>query len=342
MGLTWLGATSVLLLIAVAVFIALLRYYRHSAQAHIHAERSAEDIVTDEVDSAEAQSLALAEGQGQAAAYAGSKTFSAPASSSSPPEFRLKWGRISIFLPGLLALLAGIILVPCALLTDLPWVWPGLAWALALLAFASLRALALKDAKARGRNYRADPRHQPAPEQGIVLTKAQKGADQEAEQGADSQKDPKDEAGWATLGQAGQKPGADEGDQLLELAESPAQRPVKTPGQQPVNYAAKSLRYARTQPRPDRSSLEGTAGAAQMQLHADLEPRFESQQKSWQPTQVPQPTYLEVEQAQRSLPDPVEIPAYEKSASSSLKEAQQMADLASGMSLDEILKRRRA
>lgn len=122
----------------------------------------------------------------------------------------------------------------------------------------------------------------------------------------------------------------------IELRHVP-ERPARARQQLPVSHAAKALRKARTHSsapmRPDITPSFDDLPSS------DLVPRLRMDEPlpttTWQVTEVPRPTYLDVSIAHRDIPT-TELPEPEQ-----LSQTKTLAEAAS-LNLDDVLKRRRA
>lgn len=322
MNLTWLGASSVLLLLALTMFIAVPRIVRsRSPLASICAEKEAADILAEETESTPAP-LTFPAHQTDFAREAAQ----AP-SSQYQPQVLIKRGRVALFGGAVISLAAAAVLALLALISQLSWWLPLALLLVSAFSLATLRILAVRDSKKRGRRRRS--REQESP---LVLTKAAP-APAEAEQ-------------IETVSEAPLQPVRSKVKPLaqppVELSVAPAQAPTRQAGQAPLSFTAKSLRYARTHRVEHRPNLQGTAGSEELTLREETGEKFIPATSGWQPTEVPQPTYLDVEEVQRELPAPIDTDHYEKSRSKSLAEAQRLGEEEAGFQLDDILARRRA
>lgn len=216
-----------------------------------------------------------------------------------------RWKRIAIFALAALSFLTFIVTGVLAPLTSLSWHIPLLALVLSASGIFVLRWLALRDL-ARKRINRA-----PEAQVSQVILKPQ---------------------GEAT---AAPKPKVTE----LHASASGAQqeRPVKHSQQKPINYASKSLRYARTHHAPEAvaevSFKKLPSGSIELEEQKSLE-AF-----TWQVRETPRPTYLDAEVKFREETPSFELLPDEKSQSANLAEA---AAKASQLNLDDVLLRRRA
>lgn len=302
MASSWLGATSVLLVLAVIIFLALPKLLQRSQDTTIAAERFAEDIYLDaQTDLAGEPLDHTAAPHSRLAAPSEEPTQQREAEE---PAFTIYWGRVLIFGVGVFALLTAFFTSLIALFTALSWAVPATSLLVAGACVATLRAFALHDAKKRG-HYAAATRPTIEHEE-IVLRPREKSQEK------------------APL-------------TLENLPESANVRikPSKTDDQVPVAFAAKSLRYARTHHQSERPVLEGTATSTPLEERRLPEEPFESAVAEWQPTPLPEPIYTDFElvrpEGQSSIPAEFTLPVPPSSSPT----------IVSGSSLDDILNRRR-
>lgn len=304
MGISWLGASSVLLVIAVVLFLAIPRFFQRNSVTSIAAERFAEDICLDSHTGLSGEPLSHTVLAADTPTWSVSSRPARVARSQSQPEearYTIYWGRVLIFGLGLVAFLTAFLSALFALFSSSSWLVPVTSFLVALACIATLRAFALHDEKKRGRRRLAQ---NPQPQTShIVLQPAQ-------ESEAAPQKN----------------------DFLRE--ESPVRlKPKPSEDQQPVSFAAKSLRYARTHHQPERLRLEGTAKKPLRDRRLPEVP-FESSVLEWQPTPLPEPIYTDFELVQpentKFMPEAFKIP-----------EPPTSQGAPSSNSLDDILSRRR-
>lgn len=301
MASSWLGATSVLLVLVVIIFLALPKLLQRSQDTTIAAERFAEDIYLDAQTGLAGEPLAhTAAPHSRLAAPSEEPTQQREAEE---PAFTIYWGRVLIFGVGVFALLTAFFTSLIALFTALSWAVPATSLLAAGACVATLRAFALHDAKKRG--HHAVATRPTIEHEEIVLRPREKSQEK------------------APL-------------TLENLPESANVRikPSKTDDQVPVAFAAKSLRYARTHHQSERPVLEGTATSTPLEERRLPEEPFESAVAEWQPTPLPEPIYTDFElvrpEGQSSIPAEFTLPAPLSSPT-----------IVSGSSLDDILNRRR-
>ncbi|MEX3609451.1 hypothetical protein VVR12_00160 [Rothia sp. LK2588] len=314
MTLTWLGASSVLVIIAIAFLIAMPSYFARSRTSDIHAERNADDIIADDAELTDPAYDTVTPSRpdtGYAATFTGREA-------GTP----LAPGRIMLVAFVVLGLAMVLVGAPIAVMTALSWWVPGAGLLLAGGSLAALRALALADARRRGRRYRDE---YAAEASQIVLTKP--APEQQAEE-----------------------PEALRAASTVVVDDEPAEP------QRPVKQAVKSLKNARATREPSYRDLLGTAGVQELGLKHELHPAFEPATSSWEPREVPIPTYLEVAPSYAHLPQPADFASYEQakreeeaaektelSQRNAATETHESTQSATGaIALDEILRRRRA
>ncbi|MFW0121409.1 hypothetical protein [Rothia sp. CCM 9419] len=229
----------------------------------------------------------------------------------SASTYTLRYGRIIIFVMAVAFFLFSLGEALLALLGSGSWLIGGISFFCSLSCISTLRFFAIRDAQKR-RKQRAQSSAVSSP---VILEKRKPAVSPAAKRSSST-------------------PAA--------TAASPSPRrvkPVSRQGQKPSVYAAKSLRYLRTQDTSKRPQLEGTARGILVDKEK-LDPPFEPAVSSWEPTPTPIPTYLQVPVVQREQPQPFKKPSYPKSQTQSLARAQQLRGATE--TLDEILKRRRA
>ena len=223
--------------------------------------------------------------------------------SSARPVYR--WGRIAIFGAGMVSLLVALVTSVLAPFTALAWFVPVLFLGLTVASLATLRYLAIQDSKKR-KNHRK-PVVQPVEEVSQVILKPQDG----------------------------------EAKEELAASASGAQqvKPIKHRQQKPINYASKSLRYARThhQAQPEKPVEFKKLPSGRVELEEQVSLTHEG---TWEVRETPRPTYLDAEVRYRSIEtSQVTIDRPEASESATLKDA---VEKAYSMNLDDVLSRRRA
>lgn len=318
MGFSWLGASSFLLLIVVGIFLSVPRLIqRKQSSVQIVAERFAEDVCLDSHTGSAGEPLSHTSVQTAGRRPSATKAESASAATAATADstgWVIHWGRVAIFGTAVLSVLGAVILFIWALLAPAGFLAPAVLTVISVAGFATLRALAIRDAKARGRQWRQNA--QPEQVSDVVLHAPT----------------PRVKAS-----------------QDLEEPRA-THRPVKHPSAAPVSYAVKSLRHARAHHDAPRDGLEGTAEEP-LQNRRELEQPFENSIQQWEPTPLPEPVYRDIELKQPELPQELfetkfTLPALRESAtdknahgqSSSAKHTQ---TIGAGPSLDEILNRRR-
>lgn len=284
----WLGASSFLLVIAAAfTYVAMTRLSRPRFEP-IGAEKMASDVLEQE---------------------SGSSTSSDAYSFSNNTERKpSKVARLAIFGAGSLSLLLGLLFIAIAVFTGVTWVIPTCFVVMGFSAFAFLRALAVRDQRARYES--ADSSFS---ENASVAYNSD-----ETELQANPTK-------------------------VKKSASAPSSARVLQA--KPVAASVKSLRYARTHRDFERYTevAQDNDSAPQPRQQDGVPPMahhqsLEVEDTSWQPVEVPRPLYLDTEEHFQHI-EPVELQAEPQARSKTLQEA------ASGsirFDLDDVLKRRRA
>ncbi|WP_155849910.1 hypothetical protein [Arthrobacter sp. H41] len=252
---------------------------------------------------------------------------SATRSPQSLPALNVRYGRIILALAGILGLLGAVTTFPFAAFGVVPAAWPVLLGVIAVSAIALLRALAVRDRRARvNRAFAEAMWPEPAGNTGFETVVAGPPRElprtgrmpetvlfdmEQPTPPAPTETEPADPAGPGTGGKSSGEPHHEE--------------PLREPGEDPEHRS-------------------GTPGAARG--------------STWQPIDVPRPTYVDAARAERSAPAPLELPDAPKPAGrTSFKES--AAALATArpssaadepansspvgkINLDDILQRRRA
>lgn len=257
MDISWVGATSILLVISVTLFLALPRFFQYPSASQIEAERFAEDICLDSQTGMEGEPLSHT---ARVCDFSKEPT-NAGLTFSQQAIFTIRWKRVAIFGVGALSACTAFISGVFAIFTALGWGIPLGALTLTIFSLATLRSLAIRDAKIRGRRRVAE-NNQVAESEIVLQPRIQRE----------------------------KSPPSDEENLPLPIPSKPQKREQQIP----VSSASKSLRYARTHHRPQRQSLEGTSQESLSQRQLPEEP-FENSLDTWQPTPLPEPVYTDFE-----------------------------------------------
>lgn len=214
-----------------------------------------------------------------------------------------RWDRIAIFAAGSASLLIAIITGILAPFTAVAWYVPFIFFGVTVASLATLRYLALQDAKKRAKRR--------------PVSKSQQ-----------------------SVSQVVLKPQKEEPKSKVQPSESgaPQVKPIKHSQQKPINFASKSLRYARThhqdEPVQNIDFKKLPSGSIELEQQENL-----GQVETWDVRETPRPTYLDAAVSFTNETTTLDIAEPEKSESATLKEA---AVKAYGMDLDDVLSRRRA
>lgn len=233
--------------------------------------------------------------------YSGQETQKQTVPQQPAPTLVYRWDRIAIFGFGLLSLAFALITGVLFLFTSASWVLPVLGLIGAGASFAVLRYLALEDAKKRAKERRAQKKEDEASQ--LVLKPAPK-----------------------TRVSVGTPASASGAHQV---------KPIKHGQQKPVNYASKSLRYARTHHQPAQKVEFAKLPSGSIKL--EKQEAITSAAQTWEVRETPRPTYLDAQVSFRQEGEQMVMAEPVKAESASIKEAAEKA-----MNLDDVLSRRRA
>lgn len=245
-----------------------------------------------------------------------------PAAGSSP-AFRIRWGRLMLALAGMLALLTGVVTAGLRLFGVDSGILPMVALFGAVVSVALLRRLAVRD---RRRKMNA------------AFRAAMGGPEHRAARPSESGQLPAVPAG---------RPGARPESPLFD-----AEAGRSTPEPAPKPLTALDLRQA---------ALAEAAASGDTAAAVSVGPAAPASGSSWEPVDVPKPTYVEAAKAERAAPMPLDLPEAPKAVGKpSLKQASsrpaasdprtaeasegpQLTKAQSALSnLDDVLQRRRA
>jgi hypothetical protein len=246
-----------------------------------------------------------------------------PISAATSPAFRIRWGRLMLAVAGLLSLLTGVVSAALRLFGIGSGWLPAMALLGAVAAVALLRRLAVRD---RRRKMNA------------AFRAAMGGPERATARPSVPEQVPSRPAG---------RPG--------DRPESPlfdAEAGRATPEPAPKPLTALELRQAALA----EAAASGDASAA-----VAAETSAATEGSSWEPVEVPKPTYVEAAKAERAAPMPLDLPEAPKAVGKpSLKQAaarpaasdpqaaeesesKQLSKAQSALSnLDDVLQRRRA
>lgn len=255
--------------------------------------------------------------------------------SSQTDTFRIRWGKLALALIGVLALLATPVTFVVALVSPLSLWTPFLCLALVLLSFAGLRASAVNDRRVKAW-------------QRAEATVPQREAEQPAAESAKNQTALPDAAASAEADQAAVAQAS-----VQAAAEAEKQKRVAAAAQdKPFDMLAQDHAPAEVvAPTQDvttdaNQAASGTV-AAQATTAASTAPvQTPAPDTSWEPREVPAPSYVGAVRAERSAPAPLEQ-AEEKRAKevTSIRQAELdrvAEERAERLNLDAVLQRRRA
>ncbi|MBG6216475.1 hypothetical protein IWX75_000919 [Arthrobacter sp. CAN_A6] len=253
-----------------------------------------------------------------------------PGTRPSLPALNVRHGRVALALAGILGLLGAVITFPFAVFGVVPAAWPVLLGVLAVSAIVLLRILAVRDRHARVNRAFAEAMW---PEHASDTTHETIAAGPPRE-----------------LPRVGRKPDVAlfDGEQPMPPAPPETGPPLAGPADPDTGTGSPRERRdeesLRNEPDPDPERNSGTFAGVRS--------------STWQPIDVPRPTYVDAAKAERSAPVPLELPdAPKPTGRTSFKES--AAALAPGrpssaadepanpspvgkINLDDILQRRRA
>ncbi|WP_294568562.1 hypothetical protein [uncultured Arthrobacter sp.] len=263
-----------------------------------------------------------------ATAAAGSASAYRTGSSAVPgrrPALKIRRGRAAVALVGAAALPAALVTLVLAVVSVVSFWWPVAAVLVVAGAVATLRALAVRDRRARvnaafAAAMSSRPLHQAPPSTGDAVL-----------------------PGTATP-QAGGKPAQARPTTVFD-AEKPAgavEASAGTPEAPAARLTAADLKAA--------ALAVAAAGAPEANAPAATTQAPVPGTDPWEPVEVPLPTYVAAEKAQRSAPAPLELPAEPKPTvrtpikNSAAKAAPKETAAPAGtrLNLDDVLQRRRA
>ncbi|WP_159617550.1 hypothetical protein [Arthrobacter zhaoguopingii] len=262
-------------------------------------------------------------------ATAGSASAHRTGSSAVPgrrPALKIRRGRAAVALVGAAALPAALVTLVLAVISVVSFWWPVAAVLIVAAAVATLRTLAVRDRRARvnaafAAAMSSRPLHQAPPSTGDAVL-----------------------PGTATP-EAGGKPAPVRPTTVFD-AEKPAgaiEASAGTPETPAARLTAADLKAAALAVAAAGVPVADAPAASTQAPVPGTDP--------WEPVEVPLPTYVAAEKAQRSAPAPLELPAEPKptvrtpiknSAPKAAKEAAAPAPAGTRLNLDDVLQRRRA
>ncbi|TDK25809.1 hypothetical protein E2F48_11325 [Arthrobacter crusticola] len=275
------------------------------------------------------ETTATAAAAGESTGRTGSTAVPAPR-----PAFKIRRGRATVALVGAAALPAALVTLVLAIVSVVSFWWPVAAALVVAGAVATLRSLALRDRRARvdaafAAAMSSRPLHQAPPSTGDA----------------------------ALPGNAAPEAGGEPA-RVRPTAVFDAEKPAG--GIEAASGAAGASAGTREAPaaRLTAADLEAAALAVAAAGAPDADAPAAATQAPvpgtapWAPVEVPLPTYVAAEKAQRSAPAPLELPAEPKptvrtpiknsAAKAAPKETAAPAPAGTRLNLDDVLQRRRA
>lgn len=311
----FLSTSGIILLVCVLVGFSLLQRRRQlSTVSTIGAERFAADILEShrEQTGQVASMSSVRSASPQSGGFRRFESFDQPQAQPAA-GFRYNWGRIALCAVALVALLAALVVGVASFFSNLSPLLALLFLGFAAGCLVTLRLLALRD-RDRRRARTA-----------LVVTR---------------------QKSLATGQQVASRPSAPQPAASKPAGTIPARsqasksQPARVAQSLPVSHAAKSLRQARTQHAPSYPQLapahvgldsQEQAVTARRQRMDEALPKAHT----WEPVEIPRPTYLDAAQAVHPLPPAIVTEQEPLSQTKNLTEA-------ASLNLDDVLKRRRA
>ncbi|MBJ2120614.1 hypothetical protein I6N91_06425 [Arthrobacter sp. MSA 4-2] len=270
-------------------------------------------------------------------AAAGSASADRTGSSAVPgrrPALKIRRGRAAVALVGAAALPAALVTLVLAVVSVVSFWWPVAAVLVVAGAVATLRTLAVRDRRARvnaafAAAMSSRPLHQAPPSTGDAALPGN--ATPEAG-GKPAQARP------TTVFDAEKPAGA------VEASADAAEASAGTPEAPAARLTAADLKAAALAVAAAGAQEAGAPAATTQAPVPGTDP--------WEPVEVPLPTYVAAEKAQRSAPAPLELPAEPKptirtpikntAAKAAPKGTTAQAPAGTRLNLDDVLQRRRA